>query len=562
VNEDVAIIYVRVSTQSQEDGTSIAAQASACYETAKSKNLRVVEYIEEVMSGGLYMARTGLQKALELIEDGTAKNLIIYRVDRSGRDLDGLRDIKRRIEFAGGALIYADGLTFDKNAFGNYMFTQFGAVAELEREMIRDRTMKGLRATAAKGVQPARSFSPWGYYIVKKKDILRGEYSENEEGKYIVIPEQAEQVSNIFEKYIELRTLRGVTAWLFHQGIPSPTGNTHWKPCTINQILKNQVYKGVGIYGKYRHRTDERRLSDNLKIPFKTPAPREEWVTFDVPPIVTAEVWESANKTRQIGNSTRSGRSRYMLTGLVYCPVCNSRMYAIRIRDTKYSGRLCGYGCSKVYPFDAPGGARSDLKCERKKYNSGVLERMLMEGLDYIFSQPEIIQTAIDKYAKLQKAKPRPKSAQAEITSLKSTIEKSSKMEITAARSVITAQISGSDGAAYEAIRKESETKRLQAEMRLAELQKKNQKAKPLEIKIEAWQIFKSTFSSDTISEADKGQILKEFIEAIYPVPHPSRKPYVTGGLEVILKTNSPEKLVMRNVVGEKITLKIRERNT
>jgi len=546
---ETAVIYTRVSTHSQEDGTSLAAQANACYEMAKSLDLEVTEYIEETMSGGLYMARTGLQRALELIESGKASVLITYRLDRTGRNLDGLRDVKKRVEMVGGKLVFADGISFEKNAIGNFMFTQLGAVAELEREMIRDRCMKGLRETAAKGIQPSRSYSPLGYYIVKKNDVLRGQYTKDQEGKYIIIPDQAELVEKIFNKYIELRSLRGVIGWLFNQDIPSQKGHSHWLPCTIRQILMNPVYKGLGTYGRGKHRLDEKRLAENLNIRFRKNAPESDWVTFETPAIITEEIWENANSTLISGRDNRSGRSRYMLTGMVMCPDCHSRMYAIKIRNATEGVRSYGLGCSRVYPFKAPWATLGEPACKRTRYNGRILESMLMDALNYLFSQPEIIQKAFDKYTKAQKAKPKLPSVASEIRTLKSTIENARKMEIQAARSVIIAQVNGGDGSAYESIRQESEKKRLHADARLLELKEQNTEPKPFQINTDGWKEFQQAVFAGNISDAECGTLLEQFIDIIYPLPHPTRANYATGGLEVYFKTNMPNaKLVLSSI--------------
>src|SRR5688500_18550685 len=91
------VIYTRVSSEAQEENSSLAAQFVACQKKALELGAEVVLHLEEVESGGLYLARPKIQQALELIEKGEANALILMRLDRGGRDVDGLRDIRKRI---------------------------------------------------------------------------------------------------------------------------------------------------------------------------------------------------------------------------------------------------------------------------------------------------------------------------------------------------------------------------------------------------------------------------------------------------------------------------------
>src|SRR5580658_2974480 len=121
-----AVVYLRVSSEMQaEQGTSLDAQEAACLRKAAEIGAQIIEIIgDEGVSGRLYLARPGIQKALALIESKEANCLIFMKLDRTGRDVDALRDIRRRVERAGGHLLFADGMNFENNATGDLMFTQ------------------------------------------------------------------------------------------------------------------------------------------------------------------------------------------------------------------------------------------------------------------------------------------------------------------------------------------------------------------------------------------------------------------------------------------------------
>ena len=196
-----AVIYCRISTEKQapadktkpasvtdHDGTSLDTQLRACTERAAQLGAPIVGIFQDIQSGADYKSRPGLQQALATIESGQAKYLISFKLDRTARNVDALRDIRRRVQKAGGQIIYADGLNFENSAVGNLLHTNLSGYAEFEREMIKERTTRGRRARAEQGRQPGTAMRPWGYDVVSKKSVLEGRYQLHQIGTYLIIP--------------------------------------------------------------------------------------------------------------------------------------------------------------------------------------------------------------------------------------------------------------------------------------------------------------------------------------------------------------------------------------
>jgi hypothetical protein len=73
-----AIIYTRVSTDEQVEGTSLETQALHCLRKAGELAAQIVDTpCDEGVSGSLYASRPGIQKALAIIEAGKANLLIV-----------------------------------------------------------------------------------------------------------------------------------------------------------------------------------------------------------------------------------------------------------------------------------------------------------------------------------------------------------------------------------------------------------------------------------------------------------------------------------------------------
>ena len=104
--------------------------------------------------------RLGLENCLkDLREDDI---LVVYKLDRLGRNLKHLiqtvEDLtKRKIGFK---VLSGQGVNIDTTTpAGKMIFSIFGALAEFERELIRERTIAGIQAARARGRMGGRKFN-------------------------------------------------------------------------------------------------------------------------------------------------------------------------------------------------------------------------------------------------------------------------------------------------------------------------------------------------------------------------------------------------------------------
>src|SRR5688500_244725 len=103
-----AVLYTRVSTDEQaEEGTSLATQLEECLKKTRQIDAEVVEHCEDAgISGALLLTRPGILRAIQLIETGKANVLIAYDIARFSRDSEHQQTMKKRIEAAGGRLVF------------------------------------------------------------------------------------------------------------------------------------------------------------------------------------------------------------------------------------------------------------------------------------------------------------------------------------------------------------------------------------------------------------------------------------------------------------------------
>lgn len=96
--------------------------------------------------------RTGLARAFKRCGPGDV--LVVWKLDRLGRSLFDLVDFVERLARNGAGLkvLIGHGATIDTTrAEGRLIFGIFAALAEFERELIRERTIAGLAAARERG---------------------------------------------------------------------------------------------------------------------------------------------------------------------------------------------------------------------------------------------------------------------------------------------------------------------------------------------------------------------------------------------------------------------------
>lgn len=144
-----AAIYHRVSTLDQHPE---AARAELEAHAARL-GAEVALLVEEKASGGKN-DRAGLQRVLKAAERGQLDAVLVWKLDRWGRSvLDVLANV-RRLDAAGVRLIVTtQGLDIRPggDAVSRLTLTILGAVAEFERDLIRERTMLGLARARRQG---------------------------------------------------------------------------------------------------------------------------------------------------------------------------------------------------------------------------------------------------------------------------------------------------------------------------------------------------------------------------------------------------------------------------
>lgn len=216
-----AIGYIRVSTEQQAgEGVSLEAQKAKieAWCIANDREL-VAVYVDAGISGKSMEKRTGLQKALA--ETGKGMVLAVHSLSRLARSTKDLLTISEMLQAKKIELVSVTEKVDTSSAYGEFFFTLMGAISQLERRMIGDRTKMALAHKKASGQKYAPV--PFGYQEI--------------EGRLEAVEAEAQLVVEIQNKRQAGYTLQSIADNLNERGIKGKQGG-RWHPSNVRYVLQ------------------------------------------------------------------------------------------------------------------------------------------------------------------------------------------------------------------------------------------------------------------------------------------------------------------------------------
>lgn len=307
-----AVIYARVSTEDQVEGTSLDHQAEFARKYCDQKGYSVLGEFREDISG-VAAIRPELDKIIEMADSFDV--LVCYSIDRFSRDLGVLLALESEIKTKGARLEFVQG-GFDDTPEGQLQKHLIASIAQYERTQILRRTMFGLQSRARAGRVTHSHTPPYGYDYV--------------EGYFVINEEQAEIVKQIYKWYVVNKySSMKIANLLTKKRVPTKydvegkkkrvRGKGDWFAGSVLQILKRRVYIGEFTFGD---------------------------ITIDTPRIISDELFGAAqlHRKRNAVKRKRQTKNEYLLSQRLYCTTCGRMMYA-KTHKSK-SGNYYYYVCN------------------------------------------------------------------------------------------------------------------------------------------------------------------------------------------------------------------------
>lgn len=203
--------YLRVSTTKQ--GLSVEAQGHAINAEAQRRGVPVCVYLDNGTSGTLRPERRdGLSGALAELAEGRADGLIVAKLDRLGRNASDVTTIVDLAREQGWTLVILDPALDLSTTAGRMVANMLAAVAEMEAEMIEERTAA----------------------IVERKR----EQGKSLGGRPRALP--ADVAARISGMRAERMTLQAIADALNAEEVPTAHGGARWYPSTVSHALDRE----------------------------------------------------------------------------------------------------------------------------------------------------------------------------------------------------------------------------------------------------------------------------------------------------------------------------------
>lgn len=354
-------IYVRVSTTNQaEEGYSIDGQIDSLEKYCEAMGWDVYnKYIDAGFSGGS-LNRPEMTNLINDVKNGLFDTVLVYKLDRLSRNVrDTLYLIKdvfntNKIDF-----VSIQENIDTSSAMGTLFLTLLSAIAEFEREQIKERMQLGKLGRAKSGKSMMWSKTSYGYDYIK------------ETGTLSVNPYQALIVRKMFEWY-----LSGMSITKLRDTLNEQYGqDKEWSYRTVRGILSNPVYCGYNQFkGQIFPGTHEAIISED---------------DFNK----TQEEIKTRQRTAAQRFNPRPFQAKYMLSGIAQCGYCSAPL-AIKLGMKRKDGtRLVKYECKQRHPRKTKGVTvyNNNEKCDSGFYFKDDIEHFVLTEISKLQTDSDYI---------------------------------------------------------------------------------------------------------------------------------------------------------------------------
>lgn len=393
-----AYAYLRVSTVQQVDGNSLEGQEAEIRKFCEYKNIDIVGvYTDGGKSGKSIAGRPEFQRMLKDVEEKQeVRYIIAWKLSRFGRNAcDSLNSLDFLKKNNVDLITVKDGID-TSNQMGRLFFTIMSALAEMERENIREQTINGKKYNALSGNWNGGQ-APYGYNL--------------ENGCLVINKEEAEVVKKIYEWFMETDEAgySTVTAKLNEAGIKprqhlrldrkameksGAEENIYlpvmedWYTTIVKKILDSPVYCGKLRYGYYKMKdtADGKTKREYSDSPIIVEGKHEA--------IISEELW---NRVQEKRAKTRKPHGRKdstletvnnVFNRIAKCPQCGGNMVSASNRYKTVGGKqriyyqyICGY-----YNNHKKG------KCRKNPIKAEFLEDTVVNAILKYVNRPNIVQ--------------------------------------------------------------------------------------------------------------------------------------------------------------------------
>ena len=236
----VAVIYKRVSSQDQIQGTSLNNQDEACHQYAKNKNMEVADVFTEEGESATAANRTQLIRALDYCRKnkGKVSAFIVWKVDRFARNAMDHYALKAQLLKYGVTLhSVTETMINDDEPMSRALEGMLATFAQLENDVRKMRCEGGMHRRITEGIWPWHP--PIGYLHSKKRKDKRKTMPDE------IDPQRFHLIQKGLKAFARgEHTVASLTRAFNQWGLKTRTGKPMF-PQLVERMLKDKFFTGI-----------------------------------------------------------------------------------------------------------------------------------------------------------------------------------------------------------------------------------------------------------------------------------------------------------------------------
>lgn len=296
------VIYCRVSSKEQVEGTSLEMQEKLCREYAERQRIQILGIYTDRGESAKTADREQFMEAIQFCggRKPQVHYFIVYKLDRFARNQIDHVSIRALLNKYGTELVSVTE-PIDASPIGKALEGMLSIFAEFDNNVRAERSKSGMYARLQQGIWPWSS--PIGYYRIRKGANLTPD------------PQYAPYIRMIFEEYAKgTHTFDSLAKHVAAQGFRTP-GNKPPRKQLMEKILRNPIYYGsMEVKGRSAIGLFEPIISEELfwrcQPGYRKKTKREKRVAAN-PLFPLRQIILCAACKRPLTGSSSRGRSKY-----------------------------------------------------------------------------------------------------------------------------------------------------------------------------------------------------------------------------------------------------------
>ena len=311
---EILHIYSRVSTEQQEDNTSLEQQKDKGIGISERLGFDYKIWDEGVGSSSKdnFDNRPVIRELLQSVREGEIKHLYVEYTDRLSRNQTTWNTIRFTLR-QNGVLLYtgSDTSPIDiSNPQDNMILGIMSEIAQFDNEVRTQRLHTGKFNRIKEGKWQGGP-TPFGY--------------KNEDGYLVEEPKESKWVKRIFEMYSDRKSIEEIRSELAINGVTTRRNNPIFSHGSIEKILDNTHYHGYYIISDHKN---------------------NKTYTIDCPVIIDPITKEKVDQLRSARSHSRrhnepNKKYSYLLLPLMYCGDCGCEYGVKRFKKESKNYYYC-----------------------------------------------------------------------------------------------------------------------------------------------------------------------------------------------------------------------------